>query len=81
MTQLSRAGADETWFDHTTNDGGTRKVSVEEYYTHTYSARLHYPRAPCFGVPGRNNTIAYFPAELCYFESGQPYKKKVQHFV
>ncbi|KAH7055312.1 Piwi domain-containing protein [Linnemannia elongata] len=77
MTQLSRAGADDTWFDHTTNDGGTRKVSVEEYYTHTYNAKLHYPRAPCFGVPGRNNTIAYFPAELCYFESGQPYKKKL----
>ncbi|KAG0297373.1 eukaryotic translation initiation factor 2C, 2 [Linnemannia gamsii] len=77
MTQLSRSGADDTFFDHTTNDGGTRKVSVEQYYQHAYTAKLHYPRAPCFGVPGRNNTVAYFPAELCYFESGQSYKKKL----
>ncbi|KAF9910844.1 Protein argonaute 10 [Linnemannia zychae] len=77
MTQLSRSGADDTWFDHTTNDGGSRKVSVEQYYSHTYNSRLSYPRAPCLGVPGRNNTVAFFPAELCYFESGQPYKKKL----
>ncbi|KAF9921955.1 Protein argonaute 10 [Linnemannia zychae] len=77
MTHLSLSGADDTWFDHTTNDGGTRKISVEQYYNHTYNAKLHYPRAPCLGVPGRNNTVAYFPAELCYFESGQPYKKKL----
>ncbi|KAG0279423.1 argonaute 1 [Linnemannia exigua] len=77
MTQLSRSGADDTWFDHTTNDGGSRKVSVEQYYSHTYNSKLNYPRAPCLGVPGRNSTVAYFPAELCYFESGQPYKKKL----
>ncbi|KAF9953915.1 hypothetical protein BGZ72_005073 [Mortierella alpina] len=76
LMQLSDKGADRIFFDMTTNDGTSRKVSVDEYFEKTYGKRLSYPALPCFGVKSKDTTL-YFPAEVCYIASGQHYKKKL----
>ncbi|KAF9931882.1 hypothetical protein BGZ67_005082 [Mortierella alpina] len=76
LMQLSDKGADRIYFDMTTNDGTSRKVSVDEYFEKTYGKRLSYPALPCFGVKSKDTTL-YFPAEVCYIASGQHYKKKL----
>ncbi|KAG0206269.1 hypothetical protein BGX28_002266 [Mortierella sp. GBA30] len=76
LQQLSDRGADQIYFEMTTNDGSTRKVSVEEYFESAYGKRLSYPGLPCFGVKSKDTTL-YFPAEVCYIAAGQHYKKKL----
>ncbi|KAI8363651.1 Piwi domain-containing protein [Mortierella sp. GBAus27b] len=76
LVRLSEKPADRTYFDMVTNDGSTKKVSVKEYFAHTYGSILRYPELPCLGAKGKNS-ISYFPAELCYINPGQHYKKKL----
>ncbi|KAF9579893.1 Eukaryotic translation initiation factor 2C, partial [Lunasporangiospora selenospora] len=76
VANISPDGADRTFFNQETNDGGSRKISVQEYYSQAYNINLRYPSMPCLGVKSRDKTC-YFPAELCYIDFGQHYKKKL----
>ncbi|KAG0006440.1 argonaute 1 [Modicella reniformis] len=76
LIRLSEKSADRTYFDMVSSDGSTKKVSVKEYFAHTYGCVLRYPELPCFGAKGKGST-SYFPAELCYINPGQHYKKKL----
>ncbi|KAG0308842.1 eukaryotic translation initiation factor 2C, 2 [Dissophora globulifera] len=76
VISVSATAADRTYFDMTTNDGATRKVSVSEYFEQTYGKRLRYPALPCIGSKGKQ-AVCYFPIEVCSIVPGQHYKKKL----
>ncbi|KAI7822858.1 Piwi domain-containing protein [Gamsiella multidivaricata] len=76
LVKLSEKGADRTYFKMVSNDGVSREISVEEYFRQAHGFSLRYPALPCFGAKGREN-ISYFPAELCFINPGQHYKKKL----
>ncbi|KAF8937538.1 Piwi domain-containing protein [Dissophora ornata] len=76
IANVSQAAADRTYFDRDFNDGSKRSVSVSDYFFQTYDRRLKYPALPCLGAKGRES-VAYFPAEVCFITPGQHYKKKL----
>ncbi|KAK3813182.1 MAG: Piwi domain-containing protein [Benniella sp.] len=76
LVKLSDKSADRTYFDMVSNDGSTKRLSVKDYFAQTYGCALRYPELPCLGARGKNS-ISFFPAEMCYINPGQHYKKKL----
>ncbi|KAK3836299.1 MAG: Piwi domain-containing protein [Linnemannia gamsii] len=77
VSEISADVADRITFTQELNNGGTKKVTISQYYAAAYNLKLRFPFLPCIGVKGRDNQTMYFPLEVCNIVPGRRYTRRL----
>ncbi|KAF9120015.1 Eukaryotic translation initiation factor 2C [Mortierella sp. 14UC] len=77
VSEISAQSADMITFTQELNSGGTKKITIPQYYYAAYNLKLRFPFLPCIGVKGRDNQTMYFPLEVCNIVPGRRYTKRL----